>query len=106
MSKTGHAFVKQTMRTHNCVYGGELSAHHYFRDFAYCDSGMIPWLLIMEVMCEQGKKLSELVKEQRLKFPSSPELNFKLRDPNLGIKKLQELYASKAISEYYIDGMV
>ena len=105
MSKTGHAFVKQTMRKHNCVYGGELSAHHYFKDFAYCDSGMIPWLLIIELMCKKGKKLSDLVNEQRIKFPSSPELNYKLKDPNLGIRKLKEFYSSKAVCEYHIDGM-
>jgi phosphomannomutase len=70
-SKTGHAFTKQTMRAHQAVYGGEMSAHHYFRDFAYCDSGMIPWLLVAELVSKSGRSLGDWVRERFEKFPSS-----------------------------------
>ncbi len=63
------------MRLENAVYGGEMSAHHYFRDFAYCDSGMIPWLLVIELMSKSGKSLSELVNERMAAFPASGEIN-------------------------------
>ena len=75
-SKTGHAFIKQTMRAHKAVYGGEMSAHHYFRDFAYCDSGMIPWLLMAELISTSGKSLGDAVADRFKKFPSSGEQNF------------------------------
>jgi phosphomannomutase len=68
-SKTGHAFIKETMRRVDAVYGGEMSAHHYFRDFAYCDSGMIPWLLVAEIMSTTGKTLASLVEERTKAFP-------------------------------------
>ncbi len=64
MSKTGHAFIKERMRTEDAIYGGEMSAHHYFRDFAYCDSGMIPWLLVAELVCLKGQSLGELVRDR------------------------------------------
>ena len=78
MSKTGHAFIKERMRAENAIYGGEMSAHHYFRDFAYCDSGMIPWLLVCELLSQTGKALSELVEERISLFPCSGEINFKV----------------------------
>ncbi len=68
-SKTGHAFIKERMRLENAIYGGEMSAHHYFRDFAYCDSGMIPWLLVAELMSATGKPLSSLVREREAALP-------------------------------------
>ena len=78
LCKSGHAFIKQKMREVDAVYGGEMSAHHYFRDFAYCDSGMIPWLLVLAIMCESGKPLSELVGERQRLFPASGEINREL----------------------------
>lgn len=78
MSKSGHSFIKQVMREHNAVYGGEMSAHHYFRDFNYCDSGMIPWLLVVELVAKSGKPLSQLVDEMINAYPISGEINFKL----------------------------
>ena len=84
-SKTGHAYIKQTMRTHSAVYGGEMSAHHYFRDFAYCDSGMIPWLLVAELISKSGKRLSNLVGDRFYKFPSSGEINFQVKDADEAI---------------------
>lgn len=79
-SKTGHAFIKQRMREEDAIYGGEMSAHHYFRDFAYCDSGMIPWLLITELMSETGKTLAELVDERMAAYPCSGEINYQVDD--------------------------
>lgn len=79
-SKTGHAFIKERMRLENAVYGGEMSAHHYFRDFAYCDSGMIPWLLVAELISVSGKSLSELVNERMEKYPCSGEINYRVEN--------------------------
>lgn len=79
-SKTGHAFIKERMRAENAVYGGEMSAHHYFRDFAYCDSGMIPWLLVTELLSRSGKKLSQLVGERIQAYPCSGEINYRVDD--------------------------
>lgn len=91
--KSGHAFMKECMR-HNCVlYGGEMSAHHYFRDFSYCDSGMIPWLLVVELMCRSGKKLSELVEERMQLYPCSGEINRKVADSAVVLAKLATTYA-------------
>ncbi|MBP9753126.1 MAG: phosphomannomutase [Proteobacteria bacterium] len=81
-SKTGHAFIKERMRFEDAIYGGEMSAHHYFKDFAYCDSGMIPWLLVTELMSKNGVSLSSLVEERIQKFPCSGELNYKVKDAN------------------------
>lgn len=78
ISKSGHSFIKQVMRENNAIYGGEMSAHHYFRDFNYCDSGMIVWLVVVELLAKTGKKLSELVDEMIENFPISGEINFKL----------------------------
>ena len=79
-SKTGHAFIKERMRNENAVYGGEMSAHHYFRDFAYCDSGMIPWLLVTEHMSRSGRTLADLVNDRMNKFPCSGEINYHVPD--------------------------
>ena len=95
-SKTGHAFIKQTMRTHEAAYGGEMSAHHYFRDFAYCDSGMIPWLLIAELISTSGTSLGDLVEDRFRKFPSSGEQNFTVTDPDRVIATILEKYGDTA----------
>ena len=73
LTRTGHAFIKENMRVHDAVYGGEMSAHHFFREFSYCDSGMIPWLLVLEQMGRTGKPLSALVGERIRRFPASGE---------------------------------
>ena len=95
-SKTGHAFIKQTMRAHEAVYGGEMSAHHYFRDFAYCDSGMIPWLLMAELISKSGKSLGDLVADRFKKFPSSGEQNFTVSDPDKVIATILAKYGNTA----------
>ena len=95
-SKTGHAFIKERMRKEDAVYGGEMSAHHYFRDFAYCDSGMIPWMLVAELISSSGKPLSMLVKERIAAFPSSGEINSTVENAGLTIKKVVEHYQDQA----------
>ena len=89
-SKSGHTFMKKSLREHNAIYGGEISAHHYFRDFAYCDSGMIPWLLVAELVSTRNISIGNLVSAQIQKFPSSGEINFQVRDANQTIKYLVE----------------
>lgn len=95
-SKTGHAFIKQAMRREKAVYGGEMSAHHYFRDFAYCDSGMIPWLLVAELVSSSGKSLSDWIGDRFEKFPSSGEINFRVNDANVAITRVLERYRNGA----------
>jgi phosphomannomutase/phosphomannomutase/phosphoglucomutase len=106
LCKSGHAFIKQKMREVDGAYGGEMSAHHYFRRFSYCDSGMIPWLLVLQVMCERGQSLSELVGERMRLFPASGEINRRLSgDPKTILARVQGLYESKAISSDFTDGL-
>ncbi len=93
MSKTGHAFIKERMRAEDGVYGGEMSAHHYFRDFAYCDSGMIPWLLIASLISTSGKSLSELVGDRMRAFPCRGEINFRVDDAKSAIERVLAHYA-------------
>lgn len=94
-SKSGHAFIKQIMREQNAVYGGEMSAHHYFRDFAYCDSGMIPWLLVAALLSETKQSLSSLVEDMIAKFPCSGEINFKVADTQTVIQRIFDHYADQ-----------
>ncbi|EPI9236186.1 phosphomannomutase CpsG, partial [Yersinia enterocolitica] len=105
MSKTGHAFIKERMRLEDAVYGGEMSAHHYFRDFAYCDSGMIPWLLISEIISVKGTTLEQLVKERMKAYPVSGEINSRLVDPISAIARVRVEYEAKAIKIDEIDGI-
>jgi phosphomannomutase len=104
-SKTGHAFMKESMRRSDALYGGEMSAHHFFRDFAYCDSGMIPWLLVAELVSAQDKPLSQLVGERIRAFPCSGEINFKVRDVAQAIAAIRSEYETKAISVDETDGI-
>jgi phosphomannomutase len=104
MSVTGHAFIKERMREENAIYGGEMSAHHYFRDFSYCDSGMIPWLLVTGIISKTGKKLSELVDAMIEDFPVSGEINSRVADPDLVIRKVEELCAKEEGTSDYTDG--
>ncbi len=90
--KTGHAFIKERMRMEDAVYGGEMSAHHYFRDFAYCDSGMIPWLVIAEILSKSGKPLSTLVKERIALYPASGEINRRLSDPQSAMRRVETAF--------------
>jgi phosphomannomutase len=105
MSKTGHAFIKERMRAEDAVYGGEMSAHHYFREFSYCDSGMIPWLLVLEQMAKTGKPLSALVEERERLYPVSGEINRTVADAAAAIKKIEDIYAPGALAVDYTDGV-
>ena len=93
-SKSGHSFIKEKMREVDGVYGGEMSAHHYFRDFSYADSGMIPWLLVAELLSTTGKSLSELVGQRMAMYPASGEINRKVADAAATLQKLHDTYAS------------
>ena len=104
-SKTGHVFIKKVMRDYKAVYGGELSGHHYFRDFAYCDSGMIPWLIIAEMLCEKRVPLSKLTGERQKKFPSFGEINFKLENPENLINRLIDRYRKSCSNIDSLDGV-
>jgi phosphomannomutase len=106
LSKSGHAFIKQKMREVDGAYGGEMSAHHYFRTFAYCDSGMIPWLLVLQVICESGKSLSQLVGDRMRLFPASGEINTHLEgDSRAVIARVQKVYADGALNVDFTDGL-
>ncbi|MFS8607249.1 MAG: phosphomannomutase [Gammaproteobacteria bacterium] len=104
-SKSGHAFIKQTMREVDAVYGGEMSAHHYFRRFSYADSGMIPWLLLTEIMCKRGAKLSQLVEERMTLFPASGEINRRVEDAAATMRRIEEEYAPRAKRVEHVDGI-
>lgn len=104
-SKTGHAFIKERMRLENAVYGGEMSAHHYFRDFAYCDSGMIPWLLVTGLVCASGQPLSQLVAERMAAYPCSGEINRTIEDPASVLAKVEQAYTDQSGSVDRVDGL-
>ena len=104
-SKSGHAFMKQVMRDVDGIYGGEMSAHHYFRDFAYCDSGMIPWLVVLQVMSDTGKTLSQLVGERMRLFPASGEVNRRVPDAPATIAAVLSRYAGDARNVDHTDGV-
>ncbi len=104
-TRTGHAFLKAAMRETNAVYGGEMSAHHYFRDFMYCDSGMIPWLLVLELVSRSGRTLSELVGDRIAAFPSSGEHNFTLADPKVAMARAVAAFEGEALKRDDMDGV-
>jgi phosphomannomutase/phosphomannomutase/phosphoglucomutase len=103
-SKSGHSFIKEKMRKYDCVYGGEMSAHHYFRDFSYADSGMIPWLLVAELLSTTGRSLSQLVAERMAMFPASGEINRQVSDAAATLKLLHDTYAPDALHVDDTDG--
>jgi len=105
VSKTGHAFIKERMRKEDAVYGGEMSAHHYFKEFAYCDSGMIPWLLVAELISTTGKSLSQLIDARMKAFPCSGEINFKVTDAKACVQHIYEHFEDQAKEITEIDGL-
>lgn len=105
VSKSGHAFIKEKMRDIDAAYGGEMSAHHYFKEFSYCDSGMIPWLQVTETMSERGRPLSEMVDERIAKYPVSGEINLALPDPRRALAAVRERYEAAALGIDEIDGV-
>lgn len=104
-SKTGHAFIKERMRLENALYGGEMSAHHYFRDFAYCDSGMIPWLMVIALLSQTGKSMSSLVADCVARFPASGEINRRVEDSTTVISAIRSHYETDADSIDFTDGL-
>lgn len=105
MSKTGHAFIKERMRKEDAIYGGEMSAHHYFRDFAYCDSGMIPWLLVAELIAKSNLSLETLVSERMNAYPCSGEINYKVNNASVMIEAIEQQYALVAEQIDKVDGL-
>lgn len=105
MSKTGHAFIKERMRSEDAIYGGEMSAHHYFRDFAYCDSGMIPWLLVSELVCVKNQSLGDLVNDRVIAYPASGEINSTLENASAAIERVLKVFEPKALKIDYTDGI-
>ena len=105
MSKTGHAFIKERMRKEDALYGGEMSGHHYFRDFSYCDSGMIPWLLVLGMLCRRGQPLSALIAERQRRFPVSGEINRQVEDPDRVLAQVEEAFKPGALAVDYTDGL-
>lgn len=104
-SRTGHAFLKQALRDTGAVYGGEMSAHHYFRDFMCCDSGMIPWLLVAELISRRGLPLAEILAERRAAFPSSGEINFRVADVAAAVARVEVAFAAAATDRDETDGL-
>jgi len=105
-SKTGHAFIKERMRAEDALYGGEMSAHHYFRNFAYCDSGMIPWLLVAQLLSDSGKTLAECVEDRMAAFPCSGEINSRVEDIPSVLARMEAKYAALPGAEVtHIDGL-
>ncbi len=105
LCKSGHAFIKEKMREVDGAYGGEMSAHHYFREFSYCDSGMIPWLQVVEAMCEEGRPLSDMVDERIARYPVSGEINLTLQDSGRAVARLREKYAAASLAVSEVDGV-
>ncbi len=104
-SKSGHAFMKEVMRREDAAYGGEMSAHHFFREFSYCDSGMVPWLMVLEIMSRTGKPLSELVLERMRRYPASGEINRRVADPGAALERVEATYAPSALRLDRTDGI-
>lgn len=103
--KSGHAFIKEKMRAEDAVYGGEMSAHHYFREFAYADSGMIPWLLIAQLVSESGRSLADWVEDRMAAYPCSGEINFKVTDAKAAVARVMEHFAAQSPTLDHTDGI-
>ncbi|HLA80678.1 MAG TPA: phosphomannomutase, partial [Thermoleophilia bacterium] len=105
LSKSGHAFIKEKMRAVDAAYGGEMSAHQYFKEFSYCDSGMIPWLQVAEAISVRGRPLSALVADRIARFPVSGEINLTLDNPAAALAAMRRAYAGAALSVDETDGL-
>ncbi|CAI3806093.1 phosphomannomutase [Rheinheimera sp. MM224] len=105
LSQTGHVYMKEKMRAENALYGGEISAHHYFRDFAYCDNGTIPWLLVAQLLSQQSVPLSSMVKQLQQQFPCSDEINFKVKDASAVMQHIQQHYQAELLTINLLDGL-
>ncbi|MDN5940021.1 MAG: phosphomannomutase, partial [Salinisphaera sp.] len=104
-SVSGHSFMKQAMREQDAIYGGEMSAHHYFRSFSYADNGHLPWLIVAQLISETGKPLSELVAERMAAFPASGEINREIADPDAALETIEARYRDAARGIEHVDGL-
>jgi phosphomannomutase len=93
------------MREADAIYGGEMSAHHYFRDFSYADSGMIPWLLLAELLSVNNASFSSMVRDRVERFPASGEINRKVDDANRVTREIEAAYRDAALAIAHIDGI-
>jgi len=105
ISKTGHSYIKKVMRDNDAIYGGEISGHHYFKDFSYCDSGMVPWLLVCSLLSSADSQISALITDFQQRYPASDEINRRVDDPKAIIAKMEEQYAEQAEGIDHIDGL-
>ena len=105
MARTGHAFIKDKMRAEDALYGGEMSGHHYFRAFNYCDSGMIPWLLVWQLMSRMNIPLSHLVAERMSLYPVSGEINRRVADPDAVLARIESHFHDASYEKDYTDGL-
>lgn len=105
LGKTGHALIKARMREVNAIYGGEMSGHHYFRDFMYCDSGMMPWVLILGLMSQTGLGLAEIVDEMRARYPSSGEISFRVKDTDAAMQAVLTAFGRGDAQVDWFDGL-
>lgn len=104
-SRCGHAYIKARMRAEDAVYGGEMSGHHYFRDFFYCDSGMLPWLLLLARLATEPAPLSALVAERQRRFPVSGEINRTVDDADRVLKRIEAHFGTQATAIGRVDGL-
>jgi phosphomannomutase len=104
-SKSGHAFIKAVMREEDAAYGGEMSAHHFFREFSYCDSGMIPWLMVLQMISKSGAPLSDLIADRIKRFPTSGEINRRVADAAAALVEIEKRYAPDARAIDHTDGV-
>lgn len=104
-SQTGHALIKAKMRNCDAIYGGEMSAHHYFKSFAYCDSGMIPWILVVKLLSDSNQTISEIVSAMQEQFPASGELNFQVNNTSETLERILQFYEKSAIEVDHFDGL-
>ena len=104
-SKGGHAFMKETMRRVKGIYGAENSAHHFFRNFSYCDSGMIPWLIVTQIISETGRSLHELIEEMENEYPCSGEINLPVSGVDKILAEVEKKYEQEAVEIQHIDGL-
>ena len=107
LSKSGHSYIKNAIRNNDAIFGGEMSGHYYFRDFYYADTGMVPWLIICEILSQDGATLSKLVEEQINLFPSSGEINLNIKNIKNTLSSIENHYKDSPDLQniYYLDGV-
>jgi phosphomannomutase len=105
VNRVGHAFIKHRMRKEDAVFAGEVSAHYYFRDFSQADSGVVPFLLMLELLSKRGKRLSELLAPYRERFFLTGEINTPVADVALKLQELKERYATEGARISHLDGV-